>query len=247
MGTTHFNPQAPDEKYRGVEQNPKNKDLEEFAKFINRDLIITHEEIQAANDLSTLKVRRYLPGGYRLGAPWPDIDKVQPPTKSGIIRGRDAKAIDGGGNYLAIRYDNQLNRYRYHAGTDYVTQPGEDIFSPVDGTIIRQQRPRPELDGLLIDHSGYSASVFYVQPTGEIKEALRRHETVRVTAGQKIGTAQDIRSVYGTEMTNHVHVTLRDQTGRYVSPDGKLTVLPFTPPLGPGSTQSAKKISPPGK
>jgi hypothetical protein len=95
------------------------------------------------------------------------------------------------------------------------------------------------LSGLLITNDkGYTASIYYIQPTKEILDSLAVKTTDGITknrfhveAGQTIiGTAQDIHnqdiqpSPYPPNVPQHVHVTLTDSQGNPVAPDGKTRI-----------------------
>ena len=89
-----------------------------------------------------------------------------------------------------------------HEGVDFVATPGEQILSPIDGTITRIARPYegdPRYEGLVITGTGAWAGVqvklFYVE--GE--------KLGTVKAGERIGTAQNLGHKY-PGMTNYIHI-----------------------------------------
>jgi RHS repeat-associated protein len=121
------------------------------------------------------------------------------PTESGMPRGRDAY---GAGWYGASRDGGG----RQHAGWDFIASPGEEISSPIGGTVRRSffaYRGDQRFTGLeIVGDSGISSKVMYVQPfTGIIG--------MRVEPGDSIGRAQDLHQKYQPTMTNHVHVEIR--------------------------------------
>lgn len=65
--------------------------------------------------------------------------------------------------------------------------------------------------------NGFSVGELYVAPGSGIKAGAK------VTAGQVIGTAQDIRVRTGPKVTPHIHVQIRDRGGQRVNPQ---TLIP---------------------
>jgi RHS repeat-associated protein len=123
-----------------------------------------------------------------------DDSPFSSPTKSGQIRSCDAA---GCGDYDAARGS------RRHLGYDYVANPGDEILSPISGTVVRIKNPGAEgLSGLHIRGAdGYEATVFYIKPHPGIVGSS-------IEAGNPIGIAQEIRGAYNSpRMTPHVHVT----------------------------------------
>jgi len=87
------------------------------------------------------------------------------------------------------------------------------IFSPIDGTVVREAIPYPKdptLRGVVIKGSGewagYEIKIFYAE--GLLSGG--------VTAGQHIAFAQNLGRKY-PGITNHVHVEVR-RSGAVVSP-----------------------------
>lgn len=125
---------------------------------------------------------------------------------------------------------------RFHGGVDYISKVGEPIFATMSGWIEREAHPYKEedrrgLSGVIIrNERGYTSTIFYVEPTPEIRESLRTPTTdgitkdrYRVEAGVTvIGHAQDLHPIYPENVPEHVHVTMRDPLGHPVSPDGKI-------------------------
>lgn len=115
------------------------------------------------------------------------------------IRGHDAH---GDGYYGASRGS------RSHAGVDLIAKPGADVYSPFNGTVVREAQAysdTSEYKGVVVrgkdEWQGYEAKILYADPPNE----LRGKE---VKAGDKIGTAQDIGQRY-KGITPHVHFELR--------------------------------------
>jgi hypothetical protein len=169
------------------------------------------------------------------GEAWPGAEKeLKPPTRSGEIRGWDKR---GGGGFLNPRSDNGV--VRFHGGVDYtVHRVGEPIFATMSGWVEREARPYKEeerkgLTGLILKNErGYTSTIFYIDPTPEIKNALKTptldgitKNRYKVEAGETvIGHAQNLHPIYPNDVPLHVHVTLRDPQGRPVSPDGKIRI-----------------------
>ncbi|MEK7245223.1 MAG: M23 family metallopeptidase [Pseudomonadota bacterium] len=144
-----------------------------------------------------------------------DLPEMTNPIPGGRMRGNDGPPY-GSGDFGSSREG------RRHAGVDIEAEPGTTVHSPVSGTIVGDPfdpyRRDPEKAGLyqavtVRTDDGYQVQVFYVDPT------VRDGD--RVSAGQPIGTAQDLSKAYpprnGGRMTNHVHVEVR-KNGRVKDP-----------------------------
>ena len=230
QGTYTYDPNNPETKYRGNEgdknDGPTDQKLSEMARNLQESQIKTWEY----EDEDVYGIKRFLLPDTSLGEAWPDASKnVASPTKSGEIR---PCCKGGAGGFLATR--NDKGDLRFHAGTDYTAKVGEVIYAPVSGWVERVKAPgRPGLSGLLlVNDKGYSASVYYIDPTPEIKTALatptkdgitkNRYE---VKAGSTvIGHAQDLHPAYPADVPQHVHVTLTDPQGNPVAPDGQTRI-----------------------
>jgi hypothetical protein len=119
------------------------------------------------------------------------------PTNKGI-RGVDDF---GSGNYLARRGKE------IHGAVDFICTPGQDILSPIEGSIIRVANPYagdPNYSGLLIENSFLSLKLFYLNPN-------RNLIGKKIKQGEKIGIAQDISKKYNVgnkKMTPHIHLEI---------------------------------------
>jgi murein DD-endopeptidase MepM/ murein hydrolase activator NlpD len=90
---------------------------------------------------------------------------------------------------------------RTHKGKDYEAEPGQYVFSPIDGTVERYARPYKDdenYSGIVIQGKNARVKMFYLNPL----ESLG----AEVKAGQIIGFAQDISAKYGGDMTPHIHL-----------------------------------------
>lgn len=93
---------------------------------------------------------------------------------------------------------------RIHNGIDIIAIPGEKIFAPFDGEIIREAVPysRDIYRGIVFKGSGewavHELKIFYVEglQSGKVKK------------GQEIGTVQDLTIKYPT-ITNHIHLEIK--------------------------------------
>lgn len=114
------------------------------------------------------------------------------PTGKGT-RGSDKY---GSGNYGAGRGN------RIHRGADYICVSGQDVVSPIFGTVVRIARPYKKIgySGLLIRNSGIEIKLFYLKPSVKIVGT-------NVNAGDKIGIAQDISKKY-PGMIPHIHLQI---------------------------------------
>jgi len=183
-GTYTYDPANPEQKYYGDEtaksSSEADKNLKEFAKYLNDSQIKTWEY----EDNDVYGISRFLPPDTVLGEAWPNAAKeVSAPTSSGKIR---PCCQGGGGGFLSPRNDH--GKVRFHAGTDYETAAGEPIVSPVTGWVERIKNPgRKGLSGLLIlNDKGYSASVYYIDPTPEINLRLALTKNFRFKLGRRL-------------------------------------------------------------
>lgn len=126
------------------------------------------------------------------------------PTGKGI---RNDKL--GQGHYGASRGS------RKHKGLDFECQPGQIVVSPIDGTVLREARPYGHsiFSGLLIAGKDMALKLFYLIPTG----SLIGHD---VKQGEAIGIAQDISSMYGSDMDSHIHLSIVSANPRLFMEDG---------------------------
>lgn len=226
-----FDPQSPDVHYPipdRPEQTPSSSDLDAM------QLVGKVPEMQDWERKEDERIQTYLTAGQSVGLPWVNASKeVRSPTKDGTIRPH--------AGFLDLRHDTRYpGNWRYHGGVDYLDKTGEEIYSIVTGTVTEVFQPsEPGLLALRIKtDKGYVAETLYVNPTPELKAAIDRHERVTVQAGDKIGTAQDLHAMVTDPSTGklrpaydpnkvpqHVHVTLKDSQGRFVSPDGKDVIV----------------------
>lgn len=121
-----------------------------------------------------------------------------------IIRGCDPK---GCGNFGADRSGHQ------HQGIDIVVNPGDDVLSPINGSVTRFPFPYPDnltYTGIEIKNAQFSVKMFYLTPFVTIGK--------KVIIGEKIGTAQNLKTKFGPQMTNHVHIEVRDKNNTLINP-----------------------------
>ena len=102
----------------------------------------------------------------------------------------------GYGHYLAPRGD------RLHLAEDFYCIPGQDIYSPIAGEILREitAYPRSHLKGLVIQNQDMGLKLLYVSLTKNLVGKW-------VKQGEVIGKAQDIGDKY-KEITPHIHVEI---------------------------------------
>lgn len=227
-GTYTYDPQNPDQKYYGSTSDrndgPFDQRLSEMARSFQESQIQTWEY----QDEDVYGIRRFLLPDKTVGEAWPNAEKeLRAPTKTGEVR---ACCKGGAGGFLATRADH--GSLRFHAGTDYTNKAGDPVYAPMNGWISRMKNPgRPGLNGLLITNDrGYTASIYYVKPSDDVRIALEKGTRFKVEAGKtQIGTAQDLHPAYPADVPQHVHVTLEDPNHNPVAPDGK-TRIRKTPP-----------------
>lgn len=104
---------------------------------------------------------------------------------------------------------------RMHNGIDLRCYPGQRIYAPVTGRILRKAYPYPDLsyNGFIIrDGKAISIAIFYAKI---FKELIGQ----KVSAGDHIALAEDISRRYGGGMLPHVHMEVRID-GALVDPLG---------------------------
>jgi len=136
------------------------------------------------------------------------VEYVNP--TGGQMRGCDPQ---GCGSWGANREGGRL-----HKGIDLESTPGQDVVAPFEGRAI-WSKDNP----IRIDVAGkqHYAMVHYAKPGEAVVSAGVKG--LRVSAGQVIGTALDIRgTLYPSNITSHIHFELY----RY-SPWGPINPTPF--------------------
>lgn len=125
------------------------------------------------------------------------------PIASDIIKDQKSRIADkyGSGQYGASRNASR----RKHNGLDIIVTAGEEIKSPITGSIVRQAFPYKNdmnYEGIVVEGdgewSGYEIKIFYVKGLFGGK----------VVNEQVIGHAQDLTVKY-PKITNHVHIEVR--------------------------------------
>lgn len=99
---------------------------------------------------------------------------------------------------------------KLHAGVDLQCVPGQVIWSPINGTIVREAYPYVgdlKWTGCLIVGDQMKVKMFYMR----LLPRIRRFLPYDVKVGEKIGWSQDITNRYPNEpnMTPHVHMELQ--------------------------------------
>lgn len=122
----------------------------------------------------------------------------------------------GDGHFNASRGD------RAHNGLDLVVTPGETIYSPIAGKVVRYAAPYENdsrYSGVVVQNEQYLVKLFYLSPI-QVKPGQQ------VARGQALGVAQKISTKYGAGMVDHVHVE--------VWPGGKAPAVDPGPLFGLG-------------
>lgn len=127
-------------------------------------------------------------------------------TTDNIKRLKDAW---GSGAFGAARGEH------IHQGLDIKTIVGQQILSPISGTITRHPYPyNGDLvyTGIEIKNAEFHVKIFYVKPVVAIGNTVAK--------GQVIATAQNIAAKYSSSMTNHAHIEVRNaKTGALINPE----------------------------
>ncbi len=129
--------------------------------------------------------------------------KLHPLTDNQTIRGCDLK---GCGSFGANRGD------RKHEGIDIIVHKGQQIKSPISGTVTRKSYPYAndlKYEGLLIENDTHSVFIWYMYPW--------KVKGQQINKGDIIGVAQDISEKYGSGMQPHVHFQI-EQNGIAIDP-----------------------------
>lgn len=125
------------------------------------------------------------------------------PIAAEVVKMQSSRVLDGfgSGQYHSSRDGGK----RRHAGLDIIVPPGEAVFSPISGNIVRQAFPykdTKDFAGVVVkgdgDWNGYEIKLFYVE--GLFSGSI--------TQGSVIGTSQDLTKRY-PGIINHVHVEVR--------------------------------------
>lgn len=123
------------------------------------------------------------------------IQLIKSPTKDCLLREADP---GGGGWYGAKRGE------RKHKGLDIITEPGEEIFSPITGEFVRYGKPysrTDKFDLIVLKNDIYQVKIMYVKGYSFAKGE-------KISAGDKIGQAQDIAGYWQNGMANHIHLEI---------------------------------------
>lgn len=108
-------------------------------------------------------------------------------------RGRDKW---GSGHYHASRGT------RKHEGYDLAVEPGQKIYAPFDGEILREAKPdnKDHITGILIsDEKGTEVKIFYLKPF---------HTSGKISKGDLLGHAQSLQHRY-PGIVDHLHIEVR--------------------------------------
>lgn len=104
---------------------------------------------------------------------------------------------------------------RTHQGLDIKTAVGQQILSPISGTVTRHPYPyngNLVYTGIEIKNSEYHVKIFYVTPLVAVNKTVAK--------GQVIAKAQNIAAKYSPSMTNHAHIEVREaKTGKLINPE----------------------------
>jgi murein DD-endopeptidase MepM/ murein hydrolase activator NlpD len=101
----------------------------------------------------------------------------------------------GRGTYQASR------GARKHKGSDYLALPGEPVYSPISGKVVRTVRAYADTSkytGIVVQGKQVRLKMLYLQPIAEVGEYVGR--------GDQVGIAQDVSERYPNQgMKAHIH------------------------------------------
>lgn len=125
-------------------------------------------------------------------------------TANQLFRGSDAF---GSGAFGSSRDGGS----RSHNGVDIVATAGQQIFSPITGTVTRIAYPYStgNYTGLEIVNDTYTIKIFYITPKVSVGSQVKK--------GQYIATAQNIAAKY-PGITNHIHFEVYNKQGQIINP-----------------------------
>lgn len=103
----------------------------------------------------------------------------------------------GSGDFGATRHGHT------HQGVDFLAEPGQNVYSPIEGKITRINDPYGDgqYKGVTVSNGSQEWKIFYVNPTVTVGREVRQ--------GEKVAYVQDIQARYTPDMKNHIHVELR--------------------------------------
>lgn len=107
---------------------------------------------------------------------------------------------------------------RSHNGIDLICTPGENVFSPIDGKVLRISNAYSDDShylNIVLQNSEFLVKVMYVKPKVSAGTTVKK--------GDVIGVAQAINKKYGSAMTNHIHFEVW-KDGKAVNPDNFISV-----------------------
>lgn len=111
---------------------------------------------------------------------------------------------------------------RKHQGIDLLANPGQQVHTPIPGTVVRYAAPYEgdgRFGGVLIqgsdEYAAYQVKIFYIKPSVKPGQILGM--------GSVVGQLQAISLKYGPNTLDHVHVEIR-KDGQLVDPATLLSV-----------------------
>ncbi|MBU0976977.1 MAG: peptidoglycan DD-metalloendopeptidase family protein [Nanoarchaeota archaeon] len=119
--------------------------------------------------------------------------------------GKPIRVDSGGDGHFGARRSKTVDRrkvYYRHNGTDFSCKPGQKIYSPIAGKIIRMVYPysNHEYEGLVISNEFMQIKLFYLSPDMNL---------IDIKQGGVIGRAQDISKLYREYgVTPHIHLEI---------------------------------------
>jgi murein DD-endopeptidase MepM/ murein hydrolase activator NlpD len=159
--------------------------------------------------------------GLRMPRRAPQYDFVdQIETISPVHNPRVRTDSEGKGWFGASR-----GRNREHRGVDLEAVAGTLVRSPVNGVVTEDnadayKNPTPvqaEFKAIkILGDDGRLYVLRYVKPR-DVNDNVLTQKRKRVTAGEAVGSVQNIAKAYSDAMTNHIHVEVWED-GKHIDP-----------------------------
>jgi len=147
----------------------------------------------------------------------PFLDDIFCPPYRGVqIRTTDKH---GNGNYNTSR-TNKNNTKRLHQGIDLTVLPNTQIFSPVEGKILRTFDVYEDPEKYPNMQNKYTGIKIQTPNNNTLKIMYIKHNLTKgqnLQRGEILGTTQDLNNDY-PNITPHIHLEIHDKNGTIINP-----------------------------